>query len=162
MSRSITANIYLATSSHIACETPRGSWPTPGHYNGHGQSILSPDSIHSNILTSQRTLNPESDSPHGLVTMSSLAWTYRSQGRYGESEQLYLQVLEGRKKALGVGHVDTLSAMSSLASTYRSQGRYGESEQLCLPVLEGRKKALGVGHVDTLSAMSSLASTYRS
>ena len=50
------------------------------------------------------------------------------------------------EEALGVEHVDTLSAMSSLASAYGCQGRYRESEELCLQVLKGRKKALGVEH----------------
>jgi hypothetical protein len=114
------------------------------------------------LLNNQSTFNSEIDSPDKLKAMSCLAATYRSQGRYNESEELGLQVLEGTKNIMSAGNPDTLQTMSLLAVTYHSQGRYSESEELGLQVLEGRKNTLGVGHPDTLRTMSLLAATYRS
>ena len=56
-----------------------------------------------------------------------------------EAEKLWLQVMEARRRLLGVDHPDTLWSMANLACTYESQGRLKEAEDLKLQVDEGRK-----------------------
>ena len=48
--------------------------------------------------------------------MHNLASTYNEQGRTEEAEKLLLQVVELRKRVLGVEHPDTLVTMCTLAS----------------------------------------------
>jgi len=40
------------------------------------------------------------------------------------------RVLEGREKALGKEHLDTLTSVNNLASVLRCQGKYEEAEQM--------------------------------
>ena len=51
--------------------------------------------------------------------------------KYSEAEQLQIQVVELRKKILGVKHPHTRSAMKKLANTYRIMGKHVEAEDLC-------------------------------
>ncbi|KAJ4159125.1 uncharacterized protein LMH87_008039 [Akanthomyces muscarius] len=97
-----------------------------------------------------------------LASMSNLASTYRSQGRWEEAEKLEVQVMETVKTKVGVDHPDTLASMANVASTYRSQGRWEEAERLEVQVMEMVKTKVGVDHSDTLASMANLASTYRS
>jgi hypothetical protein len=39
-------------------------------------------------------------------------------GKYTEAEKLQIQVLDARKRILGVEHPDTINAMGNLAATY--------------------------------------------
>jgi hypothetical protein len=94
-----------------------------------------------------------------------LAWKYakslRSDGRYREAEAPFEEVLQTRKRVLGVEHPDTLTSMANLASTYRNQGRWKEAEELEVQVMETSLRVLGAEHPDTLTSMANLASTYR-
>src|SRR5437762_5447942 len=49
--------------------------------------------------------------------------TYQDQRRTEDAMALLEEVLEKRRKILGVEHPDTLTSMNNLASTYRDQGR---------------------------------------
>ena len=82
-------------------------------------------------------------------------------GRWKETEELFVQVLEPSRTMLGEEHPDTLSSMANLASTYRNQGRWKEAEELGVQVMETRKRVLGAEHPSTLNSMANLASTYR-
>jgi tetratricopeptide (TPR) repeat protein len=97
------------------------------------------------------------------VDQLHLAWKYAmtmySDGRYNEAEELFVQVMETRKKKLGADHPDTLTSMGNLASTYRNQGRWDVAEELEMQVMETFKKKLGADHPDTLTSMNNLAST---
>jgi tetratricopeptide (TPR) repeat protein len=95
----------------------------------------------------------------GLVR--KCAMTLYSDGRYKEAEELFVQVVETRKRVLGEEHPDTLTSIANLASTYRNQGRWKEAEELEVQVMETRKRVLGEEHLDTLSSMANLASTYK-
>ncbi|KAJ5733743.1 hypothetical protein N7493_002529 [Penicillium malachiteum] len=94
-----------------------------------------------------------------LASTAMLASVYRLEGRWGEAEQLFVQVMETSKTKLGVDHPDTLTSMANLASTYRNQGRWEEAEQLGVQVMETSKTKLGVDHPSTLTSMANLAST---
>ncbi|KAF2008718.1 kinesin light chain [Aaosphaeria arxii CBS 175.79] len=95
---------------------------------------------------------------------SNLLWKYAmtlfSDGQYNEAEQLFVQVMETRKRVLGQEHPGTLTSVASLASTYRNQGRWKEAEELDVQVMETRKRVLGEEHPDTLASVANLASTY--
>ena len=50
-------------------------------------------------------------------------------------EKVEVEVLEQRRRVLGMDHPDTIMAAANLAATYRAQGRYGEAEKLEVEVL---------------------------
>jgi UDP-2,3-diacylglucosamine pyrophosphatase LpxH len=92
--------------------------------------------------------------------MWKCAMALLSDGRYSESEELFVQVMETRKRVLGDEHPDTLTSMANLALTYRNQGRWKEAEGLFVQVMETCKRVLGDEHPNTLTSMSNLALTY--
>ena len=81
-------------------------------------------------------------------------------GDWNNAKQLAMEIVDMRKKLLGVNHPDTLTSMGDLASTYYRQGKLNEAEQLGLQVLDMRKKLLGAKHLNTLISMEDLARTY--
>jgi tetratricopeptide (TPR) repeat protein len=89
-----------------------------------------------------------------------LVQIYYDGGKWDEAEKLGMQVLEQRKKLLGVDHLDTIQAVGELALVYSMQGRHSEAEQLRLEVLDQRRKTLGLEHPETIIAAANLASTY--
>ncbi|TGZ78598.1 hypothetical protein EX30DRAFT_299649, partial [Ascodesmis nigricans] len=52
------------------------------------------------------------------------------QQRWKEAEELFVQVMEKRKRVLDEEHPDTLSSMANLAATYRKQGRKKKAKEL--------------------------------
>jgi hypothetical protein len=46
--------------------------------------------------------------------------TLHKDGRWREAAELFVQVMETRKRVLGEEHPDTLISMNNLASTYRN------------------------------------------
>ncbi|EPS34465.1 hypothetical protein PDE_09429 [Penicillium oxalicum 114-2] len=97
-----------------------------------------------------------------LKSTAILAMAYREEGRWGEAEQLFAQVMETSKTKLGADHHDTLMSMANLASTLCNQGRWEEAEQLEVQVMETRKTKLGADHPNTLTSMANLAFTWKS
>ncbi|KAI4947480.1 hypothetical protein J4E91_006299, partial [Alternaria rosae] len=132
---------------------------------------VSPDSNHSNRSKWRRLLphvqytlshsSADDDDEERLWLASKCAATLYSEGRWGEAEELEVQVLETSKRVLSDEHPDTLISMANLALTYRNQGRWKEAEELEVQVLETRKRVLSDEHPDTLTSMANLASTYR-
>ncbi|ORY18336.1 hypothetical protein BCR34DRAFT_670856 [Clohesyomyces aquaticus] len=130
-----------------------------------------PDNNHRNQSKWRRLL------PHARYAIShevpkeekgdriDLAWkcamALLSDGRYNEAEELFVQVMQTRKRVLGEEHLDTLTSMANLASTFWNQGRWKEAEALEAQVMETRKRVLGEEHPDTLTSMANLALTYR-
>jgi tetratricopeptide (TPR) repeat protein len=82
------------------------------------------------------------------------------EGRWKESEELWLKVPETTSRVLGQEHSQTLSATAYLASTYNSQGRRKEAEELLVKVVEAIARVSGEDHPQTLFAVSVLAETY--
>ncbi|KAI1519708.1 kinesin light chain [Pyrenophora tritici-repentis] len=91
---------------------------------------------------------------------SKCATALFSDGRYEEAEELYVQVMQTRKRVLGDEHPDMLSSMNNLAATYWNQGRWKEAEELQVQVMQTRKRVLTDEHPDTLTSMNNLALTY--
>ena len=91
---------------------------------------------------------------------TKFALVLRENGNLDNAEQLQLQVVDMRKKLLGLEHPSTLSIIGNLALTYKDQGRWNEAEQLQVQVMDKTKKLHGAEHPDTLISMANLASTY--
>ncbi|KAF1359506.1 HET-domain-containing protein [Lizonia empirigonia] len=119
----------------------------------------------SHCATDDCDNNDEDDGEDGrdnerLNLASKCASTLSSDGRYKETEELFVQVMEMSKTKLGADHPSTLASMGNLASTYRNQGRWDDAEKLEVQVIETSKTKLGADHPDTLTSMANLASTY--
>jgi tetratricopeptide (TPR) repeat protein len=95
-----------------------------------------------------------------------LAWKVggclHSDGRWKEAETFLIQVMEFRKKVLGVKHPQTIRSMNNLACLYNSQGKYEAAEPLHKEALQLSKKVLGPEHPHTLRSISNLAGLYNS
>jgi len=72
--------------------------------------------------------------------MRKLADLYRVEGKYREAESLYRGVLEGRRRALGDQHPDTLDAGASLGRLLLLEQNYANAEGMLRGALEGYEK----------------------
>jgi hypothetical protein len=73
------------------------------------------------------------------------------------AEEMNRRALDGREKALGKEHPDTLTSVNSLALVLERQGKYEAAEEMNRQALHGREKALGKEHPDTLTSVNDLA-----
>ena len=94
--------------------------------------------------------------PSTLLSISSLAFGYQPQGRYGEAEPLYKRALRTSEPVLGREHPDTLTNPQQFRGLYYTQGRYDEAEPLYKRALQVRKRVLGREHPDYSDAISTL------
>jgi tetratricopeptide (TPR) repeat protein len=118
-----------------------------------------PDSDYSNRCKWRRLLphaqyalshSPADDDDEGRLRLaSSCATTLFSDGRYKEAEELFVQVMQTRKRVLTDEHPDTLTSMGDLAVTYRNQGRWKEAEELQVQVMQTSKRVLTNEHPNT-------------
>jgi tetratricopeptide (TPR) repeat protein len=88
---------------------------------------------------------------------SKCAMTLLTDGRWREAEGLFMQVMETRKRALGVKHPETLKTMNNLALVLDSQGKYEAAEAMNRQTLSLSEIVLGREHPETLTTMSNLA-----
>ena len=91
-----------------------------------------------------------------LRSMSTLGTALWNQGRYGEAEQEFRQLLDADRRVLGSDHPETLKAMSVLALAIQSQGRLAEAEQRYREVLAAQQRVLGPDHPSTVGTISTL------
>jgi tetratricopeptide (TPR) repeat protein len=96
-----------------------------------------------------------------LNLRTHIASILRSQGRYQESYDLDLAVLEDQGRVLFPGHPHALLTASCLAADLRGLGRYQESLNMERTTYEDHKRALGEDHSRTLSAANNLAISLR-
>jgi tetratricopeptide (TPR) repeat protein len=99
----------------------------------------------------------------GVKEKQELLWKFGMclyrEGRYNEAEKSSFQVMETRKRVLGVEHPDTLTSMANLASTYGNQGRWKEAEELFIQVMETRKRVLGLEWKEALELEAQMMET---
>lgn len=101
--------------------------------------------------------------PKGICWMwDVIARVLWQEGRWKESEELVLNMVEMTARVLGQEHPDALDATAKLAATYGHQGRWKEAEMLSLEVIEVSSRVLGEEHPDTLYATAGLAAVYSS
>ena len=77
-----------------------------------------------------------------------------------EAEELDVQVMEIRKKTLGVEHPDTLASVETLALTFENQKRWKQAKGLHVQIVKTRKEILGEEHPDTLASIEKLWSMF--
>jgi len=87
----------------------------------------------------------------------SLLW---EQGYSNEAKELYVQVLNARKRVLGIEHPGTITAMGNIAATYGRLEKYIEAEKLEKQVLDASNRILGAENPNTIMAMGNLARTH--
>jgi len=94
--------------------------------------------------------------PRTVTVNSLLAGCLLSEGRAGEAEALYRDVLAKRRELLPAEHPDTLGTMTSLASVLIARGEAGEAEPLQRGALRAYRATLGPEHAATLRAQFNL------
>jgi tetratricopeptide (TPR) repeat protein len=99
----------------------------------------------------------EQDNEARTNLASKCAITLLTDGRWREAEGLFMQVMETRKRALGVKHPSTLTAMNDLALVLDSQGKYEAAEAMNRQTLSLKETVLGREHPETLITMNNLA-----
>jgi tetratricopeptide (TPR) repeat protein len=98
------------------------------------------------------------DDKSRLQLAGKCAMALYSDGRYNEAEELFVQVMETRKRVLGDEHPDTLTSMHNLAHTLQSQARYDKALVLIERCFQLRRQLLGEQHPDTQSSLNALNS----
>ena len=92
---------------------------------------------------------------------SRIAITLFAQGDLSGARKLQEQVLEVRRRILGLEHPDSLDAASNLAAMLPAQGDLSGARKLQEQVLEARRRILGPEHPDTLDVAGNLANMLR-
>jgi hypothetical protein len=104
--------------------------------------------------TYKTVLGPEH--PDTLTSMNNLALTYGNQGRLGEAEKLFVQVMETSKTVLGPEHPDTLTTMWCLSYTLKDQRRHAEALSMLQNWVQLQNQQLGPSHPDTVATTATL------
>ena len=68
------------------------------------------------------------------------------QGRRDQAEELFVQVMETRKRVLGAEHPDTQISMTNLMVTYIFQDRWDEANELAVAIKEIGKAKVGADY----------------
>jgi hypothetical protein len=89
--------------------------------------------------------------------MHNLASIYLSEGKLAEAEELLLKTIEGRQRALGQDHANTLDTIYKLAQVYQNQDKQEQAIAVYTKVLDIRRRVLGPQHPDTADVLVSLA-----
>ncbi|KAF1975419.1 putative kinesin [Bimuria novae-zelandiae CBS 107.79] len=76
--------------------------------------------------------------------------------RWDAAEELFVQVMETRKKKLGADHPDTLTSMANLAFTWKAQARSAEAIALMRQCVQQRQQVLKAGHPNLVSTLTVL------
>ncbi|MEI7728101.1 MAG: tetratricopeptide repeat protein [Verrucomicrobiota bacterium] len=80
---------------------------------------------------------------------------------YNGAEPLLCRVVLGRKKLLGLEHLDTLDSIKNLASLLRDKADYAGAVALYQQVIESQEKTLGSEHPETRKSCRDLGLTYK-
>jgi non-specific serine/threonine protein kinase/serine/threonine-protein kinase len=95
-------------------------------------------------------------------TLSSrllLASLVSIQGRYGEAEALYTELLAAHRRHLGPGDPATINAMSALAAALVTQDKRSPAVALLREALARSQRTFGPEHPQTLEILAVLASS---
>lgn len=88
------------------------------------------------------TVPSYTDHPDVVNSLADAASLCECQGRYGEAERLYKQVIELKQRRLGPEHLDVAVNLSDLAKLYCLQHRYHEAQPLFEQALSIRQNYL--------------------
>lgn len=113
-------NDYATSLNNLA-----GLYASMGQYQKAEALIIKANTIWKKIF--------KDDNPNIALGMNNLAAIYRKgQIKPKESEQLYLQAIERRKKQLGESHPLTADSENDLALLYMNTGQFKKAEPLLL------------------------------
>ncbi|KAL6153466.1 hypothetical protein ACJQWK_11234 [Exserohilum turcicum] len=124
-----------------------------------------PNSDHSNRSKWRRLLphaqyalshSEKNDDEERTNLTEDCARALQSDGQYKRAEELYMQVMESRRRVLGSKHPNTLTSVNNLGSVLERQGKYEEAEAMHRRALEAREEVLGREHPDTLTSVNNL------
>lgn len=102
----------------------------------------------------------EMSDPRLVTSLSTLAWFYRDQGRYGEAEPLFCRISSYWEKMLGQEHPSVAASLHKLAEFYFVQGRYGEALPLYERALSLKETILGRRSLDLADTVEHLAAVH--
>ncbi len=111
-------------------------------------------------LRAALALNPNEELR--LQILEDLAYNMRVAGKLEDSEKLYRQVLDGRRKLLGDSHIDVAAVMINLGMLYSAEGlaKYDEAEPLLIAGFNLTQELLGPEHPNTIRSLHNLAALY--
>ena len=107
-------------------------------------------------MLSARLQAERADGEVTSFTLYTLASELKAQGKYGEAERLFREVLERERTTLGTRHPHTLAYMDNLGTLLQAKGDLAAAEPLLREALEGRREVLGARHPKTLAAIKNL------
>ena len=135
------AVILLAAAVHgapVNAQDPAEAWSRLNQtvLDAHGAGDLAAGVRHAEEAVALARANFGADDARTLTSIHNLARLYRDQGRYGEAEPLFQEVIAGRRGTLGPQHPDTIRGLMDLVDQYRAEGRDDEAAALLadLPV----------------------------
>jgi CHAT domain-containing protein/tetratricopeptide (TPR) repeat protein len=95
------------------------------------------------------------------VALERQAVRLYQEGRPGKGVPLAKETLAVRRRLLGEGHPDSITALNNLAMLYQATGEHGQARELFEQARDLRKKALGEGHPDYAQSLNNLAGWYQ-
>lgn len=107
-------------------------------------------------LNSEIETNEEIDLPV-LDIIELLGSIYEDQGKWEESEAMYIRSVEGSRSRYGASHRETLRRMRDLADCLRKRGKYQDACEMHRGLLGTREDVLGYEYEDTLESAHDLA-----
>ncbi len=98
---------------------------------------------------------------HYALAIFNLAGCYKEEGRYAESEPLYIKSLPILAEAFGQSSVQYTRCFYTLASLYIDMARYNDAEGMIAAAVNFYKEILGNESPDYLGALGSIAIVYQ-
>ncbi|KAJ7081005.1 kinase-like domain-containing protein [Mycena epipterygia] len=152
-SASISSGHTMESSSAGSPRPKHVRWATDG-------SVHTPQMSKESSFPAASSGSMGQESRNGFTAMHQTARDHLKRGRISEAEQLAMDLVEKKTRALGNEHPDTLRSMFTLAATYIAMADYTKARELTTTVMRTRARILGSEHPDTLRCMSSLAVLY--
>eukprot|EP01031_Cornospumella_fuschlensis_P034758 gene34758-42088_t len=117
----------------------------------------------STKLSPEKSMTPENSSSRLLTlrNFSVLGDVFKETGKLREAEDLYRSGLQGREKALGRDHPETLTAAHNLALILEAQRKFSDAEELFRSTIEARQRVFGKTHPATCSTAYCLGDMLR-
>lgn len=98
---------------------------------------------------------------HYALAIFNLAGCYKEEGRYAESEPLYIKSLPVLAEAFGQSSVQYTRCFYTLASLYIDMARFNDAEGMVTAAVNFYKEILGNESPDYLGALGSIAIVYQ-
>ena len=122
-----------------------------------GDAVGGDSAARAALAIRRRTLQP--GDPALLRAIADAGVTSGERGDYARAEQLFREVVAGRRQLYPNGHPELAMALDELAHWVEQQGkgRYAEAESLYVQALDMYRSVLGPDHSEVARTLSSLA-----